>query len=50
MAGLATAQETPEYADDSVTISIIDRKDYLLFEPDIQPRPCKTVTPRCANG
>jgi sulfide:quinone oxidoreductase len=34
-AGLAAAQKIREYAGDSVTITIIDRKDYLLFVPNI---------------
>jgi sulfide:quinone oxidoreductase len=34
-AGLAAAQKIREYAGDSVTITVIDRKDYLLFVPNI---------------
>ena len=34
-AGLASAQKIREYAGDSVRISLIDRKDYLLFVPNI---------------
>ena len=34
-AGLAAAQKIREYAGDSVSITVIDRKDYLLFVPNI---------------
>lgn len=34
-AGLASAQKIREYAGDSVDITLIDRKDYLLFVPNI---------------
>ncbi|MFN3844269.1 MAG: NAD(P)/FAD-dependent oxidoreductase [Paracoccaceae bacterium] len=34
-AGLASAQKIREYAGDSVNITLIDRKDYLLFVPNI---------------
>jgi sulfide:quinone oxidoreductase len=34
-AGLSCAQKIREYADDSVDITLIDRKDYLLFVPNI---------------
>ncbi len=34
-AGLASAQKIREYAGNSVRISLIDRKDYLLFVPNI---------------
>jgi sulfide:quinone oxidoreductase len=34
-AGLASAQKIREYAGDSVDITVIDRKDYLLFVPNI---------------
>lgn len=34
-AGLAAAQKIREYAGDSVNITLIDRKDYLLFVPNI---------------
>jgi sulfide:quinone oxidoreductase len=34
-AGLASAQKIREYAGDSVDITLIDRKDYLLFVPNV---------------
>ncbi len=34
-AGLAAAQKIREYAGDSVNITLIDRRDYLLFVPNI---------------
>ncbi|MDZ7803129.1 NAD(P)/FAD-dependent oxidoreductase [Thiohalophilus sp.] len=34
-AGLGSAQKIREYAGDSVDITVIDRKDYLLFVPNI---------------
>lgn len=34
-AGLASAQKIREYAGDGITITLIDRKDYLLFVPNI---------------
>lgn len=34
-AGLASAQKIREYAGDSVNITVIDRKDYLLFVPNV---------------
>lgn len=34
-AGLASAQKIREYAGDGVDITLIDRKDYLLFVPNI---------------
>lgn len=34
-AGLGSAQKIREYAGDSVEITVIDRKDYLLFVPNI---------------
>ncbi len=34
-AGLGSAQKVREYAGDGVRITVIDRKDYLLFVPNI---------------
>lgn len=34
-AGLGSAQKIRQYAEDSVDITVIDRKDYLLFVPNI---------------
>ncbi|MGE0072868.1 MAG: hypothetical protein AB7S55_07390 [Thiomonas sp.] len=34
-AGLGSAQKIREYAGDSVDISLIDRKDYLPFVPNV---------------
>jgi|YelNatPaOPRAMG01_1025707.scaffolds.fasta_scaffold07627_9 sulfide:quinone oxidoreductase len=34
-AGLASAQKIREYAGDSVDITLVDRKDYLLFVPNV---------------
>jgi sulfide:quinone oxidoreductase len=34
-AGLTSAQKIREYASDSIEITLIDRKDYLLFVPNI---------------
>jgi len=34
-AGLAAAQKIREYAGDSVNITLVDRRDYLLFVPNI---------------
>lgn len=44
-AGLGSAQKIRQYAGDSVRITLIDRRDYLLFVPNIptdvmeNPRP-----------
>lgn len=50
-AGLGSALKIREYCWDSVRISVIDRKDYLLFVPNIPWRSSKDGScQNVANG
>ncbi|MEZ5454186.1 MAG: FAD-dependent oxidoreductase [Thiothrix sp.] len=44
-AGLGSAQKIREYADDSVDITLIDRKNYLLYVPNIPAEVFKDKDP-----